>query len=224
VLGRAEPALQMLANVFLRPSLMIFGLIGGMILAKVAVSLLMHTFFYITFKILFASMWHAIVQTLIADGILEASNIAVLSVAMPLGGVPIIIGIILHSLLTAGVVMIIGLVVSLCMFVLINIAIINRCFSLIHLVPDRVLSWLGWQAQFGQYSQAPEQEIKQGFKSASGTLGKFGQQTSEGAKRMADSMVNYGAQRGRHANDWGHDKNLKHYLGGKSPKNGTSVT
>jgi conjugal transfer/type IV secretion protein DotA/TraY len=217
VLGRAEPALQMLANVFLRPSLMIFGLIGGMILAKMAVSLVMQTFFFVTFRILFVSLWHSIVQVLIADGIIVTPAI-LLTAAIPGIGIPIAMGAII------GPVMIIGFVVTLCMFVLINIAIINRCFSLIHLIPDRVLSWLGWQAQFGQYSQAPEQEIKQGFKSASGTMGKFGQQGLEGTKRMADSMVGHAAQRGRQGNDWNHTKNLKYLSGCKTGKSGDKVS
>ncbi len=44
ILGRAEPAVMILLNIFLRPSLMIFGMMGGMLLAPVAVSILNSTF------------------------------------------------------------------------------------------------------------------------------------------------------------------------------------
>lgn len=227
VLGRAEPALQMLANVFLRPSLMIFGLIGGMILAKAAVKLVYKTFFALSIKILFATWWHAIVQSLIAQGLLRTAinpmgDLILGSASISKSVVPLIIAIVANpgdvdiALGVSFIVAIIGLVVMLCMLVLIDIAIINRCFSLIHIVPDRILSWLGWQSQFGQYSQTPEQEIKQGFNSASGTMGKFGQQGFEGVKRTADSAVSYAAQRGRQASDWGHTKDWKHLWGGKS--------
>ncbi|MGD9152673.1 MAG: DotA/TraY family protein [Gammaproteobacteria bacterium] len=174
VLGRAEPALQMLANVFLRPSLMIFGLIGGMILARAATGLVFKTFY-----------------TVVQTAIYNLNNFVVSAI---------------------------GLVITLCMLLLIIMAIVNRCFSLIHIIPDRILSWIGWQAQFGQYSQAPEQEIKQGFKSAAGAAGKFGQQAFEGVKRGADSSVSYGAQRGRLVNDWNHNQGWKHLFGGKSEK------
>ncbi|MGD9109163.1 MAG: DotA/TraY family protein [Gammaproteobacteria bacterium] len=220
VLGRAEPALQMLANVFLRPSLMIFGLIGGMILAKAAVKLVYKTFFVLSIKVLFASWWHAIIQAspigdwAAMNGNSKITTIIITAVVADLGGFG-----------TSLIVGIIGLVVMLCMLVLIDMAIINRCFSLIHIVPDRILSWLGWQAQFGQYSQAPEQEIKQGFKSAAGALGKFGQQGLEGVKKTSDSFVSYSAGRGRQAEDWGHNKGIKHLFGGKSGKsNGTGGT
>lgn len=197
VLGRAEPALQMLANVFLRPTLMIFGLVGGMILAKVAVGFVFKTFFLMAYNLAVPTQ-----KLVSASGDLSF---------------------LYKSWLVKGAVADIKFIVELCLFVLINISIINRCFSLIHLVPDRVLSWLGWQAQFGQYSQTPEQELKQGFKSASGTLGKFGQQGSEGAKRLSDSMVNYGAQRGRQANDWNHGHSWRHFFGGKGGGGGSQI-
>lgn len=230
VLGRAEPALQMLANVFLRPSLMIFGLIGGMILAKAATKLVYKTFFVLSIKVLFSSWWHAMLQSMLVQGAISTLGGNPLSVLITASGalgatidqdLMVVVKAIMASsgpgtvvaVGTSLVVAVIGLVVMLCMLVLIDMAILNRCFSLIHIVPDRILSWLGWQAQFGQYSQAPEQEIKQGFKSASDTMGKVGQQGFEGVKKVADSAVSYGSNRGRTGNDWGRDKSFKDFMG-----------
>ncbi|VVC75099.1 hypothetical protein AQUSIP_03750 [Aquicella siphonis] len=47
ILGKAEPALMLLFNVFLRPSLMIFGLISAMLLAVVVVTMINETFAYV---------------------------------------------------------------------------------------------------------------------------------------------------------------------------------
>jgi hypothetical protein len=40
IMGKAEPAIMLLFNVFLRPMLMVFGLIAGMLLAKVVVTMI----------------------------------------------------------------------------------------------------------------------------------------------------------------------------------------
>ncbi len=44
LLGKAEPALMLIFNIFLRPTLMIFGLMAGMLLASVAVTIVNATF------------------------------------------------------------------------------------------------------------------------------------------------------------------------------------
>jgi len=213
VLGRAEPALQMLANVFLRPSLMIFGLIGGMILAKAAVGLINKTFFYLTFKIISTSASNAGAYISMLKQF-SVSQITSVNVQMAVAGM-------FTGAWYAGTaaVEIVGFIMLLCMYVLILMSVVNRCFSLIHMFPDRILSWLGWQAQFGQYSQAPEQELKQGFKTASDGATKLGQQGLDGAKKTQDSMVQYGSNRGRLANDWGHNKSASHFAGAKSMSN-----
>lgn len=210
VLGRAEPALQLLANVFLRPSLMIFGLLGGMILAKVAIGFVLSGFFYIMIKIL--------ISTVVSTNAAALRSVGVL--IFTLGAPP---GYLITVLAPSIVSFIIGFIILICLLVIIVMAIINRCYSLIHIVPDRILSWLGWQAQFGQYSQMPEQEIKQGFNSASGAASKFAQSFGEGFTNQAKGLVGFAAQRGRQANDWGHDHGLGQLLGMKSQKRSEQI-
>lgn len=47
IMGRAEPALMLIFNIFLRPSLMIFGLMAAMLLATVVVTFINTTFGYV---------------------------------------------------------------------------------------------------------------------------------------------------------------------------------
>ena len=123
VFGRAEPAIQLITNVFLRPSMMIFGLIGGMLLTFVAVDLLNNSYFFF-----------------------------IGTVAEQKGMDPL------------------RFIMFLVMYIVLMVAIVNRTFSLIHLIPDRVLSWIGWQGQFGAYSEGMEGIAKQGFQSLSGKV------------------------------------------------------
>jgi conjugal transfer/type IV secretion protein DotA/TraY len=233
VLGRAEPALQMLANVFLRPSLMIFGLIGGMILAKAAVGLINHTFFYMTFNVLFSRVDDiaAAMGAAMPHGTLACTG-SVFYNWMTYGhaswdkipwGTGGLYGVLSLAIVSAAIPTIVGFAMMLCIYVLIKMSVIKRCFSLIHMFPDRILSWLGWQAQFGQYSQAPEQELKQGFKGSSDAATKFGQSGVDGAKKSQEGMVQYGSSRGRLANDWGHTKSFGHFCGSKSGKDSTET-
>jgi len=151
VLGRVEPALQLLVNVFLRPSLMIFGLLGGMILCRVSVGVL-NTLF----------------------------------------------GIILGDVGTSQQA-VVGLIMFLCIYLLLVMGIINRCYSLIHIIPDRVLDWIGWQKQFGEYSKGAEQEVKQGTSSAAGTTSRFGSGVAEkaagGAQKWAEGKKGEGQKK-----------------------------
>jgi conjugal transfer/type IV secretion protein DotA/TraY len=163
VLGRAQPALQLLANVFLRPSLMIFGLAGGMVLSYVAIDFI-NTMF---------------------------SSVAGLTSGSYPGWIWIIkLG-------------------QLFIYVSIILAVINRCFSLIHMVPDRVLSWLGWQSQFGEYAKG-EEEVKKGFEGGVGGAKQAGQAFGDALKSGAgvgtELMKAYGPTGGKSMAQQAHEK------------------
>ena len=49
IMGKAEPALMLLFNVFLRPTLMIFGLIAAMLLANIVITMIMSAFLIVLF-------------------------------------------------------------------------------------------------------------------------------------------------------------------------------
>jgi len=102
VLGKAEAGLMMLLNLFLRPGLMIIGLIAAMYVALPAVLLLNNGF-----------VW--LVQTIIqAPGLFEE--------------------LLFMSAYTS-----------------LLISILNKVFSLIFIVPERILTWIGGQSiQYGE--------------------------------------------------------------------------
>jgi defect-in-organelle-trafficking protein DotA len=134
IYGKAEPAVMLLTNVFLRPSLMIFGFIGGIIICFIGVNFINFSFQYFIGNV--------------GTGGLQKGGLHVLFIAV--------------------------------IYIYLVIAIVNMAFSLIHIIPDKVLSWIqgGAQSQFGEYSKAGEQTVKGGFESSAGkvekTAGEFG--------------------------------------------------
>lgn len=125
IMGKAEPALLLLLNVVLRPSLMIFGMIIAMLFAVVAVKLVNSTFLYVIRTIL------------------------------PNPGLP-------------------EFIMILAAYCFLIISVLNKCFSLIHLIPERVLTWIGGQAVTYGEEQALG-EVKKGVEQAGGaTAGAVG--------------------------------------------------
>ncbi|EKD70440.1 MAG: Defect in organelle trafficking protein, partial [uncultured bacterium] len=106
LMGKAEPAIMLLFNIFLRPSLMIFGLIASMFLAMVSVALINAGF-----------------------------GTAITGMAATAGGGK-----------TGGAVALaanpLALVFILCAYVSLIIAVLNKCFSMIHVLPERVTVWI----------------------------------------------------------------------------------
>jgi len=128
VVGKAEPAILIIVNVFLRPALMILGLLAGISLSYVAVQVL-----------------NVGIYTILSNVFLGGIN-AIIS------GVAIII--------------IYGLTL---------LAIINKSFSLIYMIPDRIMRFIGGAPeQLGGEFAGVIQEIKSGFESGFGTAVKEG--------------------------------------------------
>lgn len=100
--GKAEPAIMLILNVFLRPTLMIFGMIAAMLVSYVVLNLINATFMGTISKI---------------------------------GSRPGLVEIILFMMVGTAL----------------DIIAMNKCFALIHLIPDKVLRWIsGGEAQFGE--------------------------------------------------------------------------
>jgi hypothetical protein len=94
VLGRADPAVMMLFNLILRPSLMVFGMMASMLLSVVVVKMI-------------NSGFGAVMTNIIpAPGLIE-------------------------------------LILFMVAYTMLIVTALNKCFSLIYHVPDRVLTWIG---------------------------------------------------------------------------------
>ena len=142
IYGRAEPAVQLILNLFLRPSLMIFGMVGGMVISYVAINFINAMFFQIS-------------------GMNET-----ITYFNP-----------------------VKLLAYLTIYVSLVIAILNRCFSLIHLIPDQVLRWISNQHGFGEYAKG-EEHVKAGFDKGAQVAGQGFEQTSRGIQSGIDGFMN----------------------------------
>lgn len=105
VLGKADPALMLLVNVFLRPSLMIFGLLAGMLITYIGMDYVNTTF-------------GSVINGIFSH---ELHPLEFLAILIVYGGI--------------------------------LVALLNQTFSLIHILPDQVLRWIGGQHQFGHYGE-----------------------------------------------------------------------
>jgi len=151
LLGKAEPAIMMLFTIFLRPSLMIFGLMAAMLLSAVVVSMI-NTGFGTVVRNLFDF-----------EGTGELGGQAAAG-ANPLAMIFILVA-----------------------YVTLIITALNKCFATIHMLPVRVMAWIGHRAEgYGEEQAAGEVQAAVG-----GAAGKM----TAGAKEGADKGA------GQHARD-----------------------
>jgi hypothetical protein len=138
LLGKAQTALIYLFDVFLRPSLMIFGLMAAMLLATAMVAFVSNAF------------WTIVLPT----------NPAALT---PLG---------FFIYLTA--------------YVTTLVAVLNKCFAVIYVVPQGVMKWIGAQgAAYGGEAEGAE-AFKGGVTKGAGGAEGFGKGAHEGLKGTAE--------------------------------------
>ena len=138
VVGRAQPAVMLLTNVFIRPTLMVFGLIAGIILSDVGVALL-------------NSVYEFVIQ--VDANYVNSSGAPVNS----------------NTRLTDYGIGPFQLVSYMGVYVSIIVILINKCFGMIHVIPDQVLNWIGGQNQFGAYTGgADEVEGRSGIAQTGG--------------------------------------------------------
>ncbi|WP_018299675.1 DotA/TraY family protein [Fangia hongkongensis] len=151
VFGKAEPALQIMLNLILRPVLMVIGLLIGIILSYIVISFSAHGF-------------HAIATQLTAlsgDNLYVSGSLSILLVFMYASFI--------------------------CMA-------FYKCFSLIYLLPDKVLHWVGGShneragAEDMQEMKSSTMQSAQGMGQASTqTLEKSNQATLEQAKEIQNT-------------------------------------
>lgn len=124
LLGKAEPALMLLFGIFLRPVLMIFGLIAAMLLS------------YVVMKMINTIFWPVVFPTV---GLMGALFSMILALAAYVGLV---------------------------------VAALNKTFSLINVVPQQVMSWIGGHAEA---VETPLEQIKASVDKAGGEIKDSGQ-------------------------------------------------
>jgi defect-in-organelle-trafficking protein DotA len=133
IFGKGDPAVMILLNVFLRPSLMIFGLIAGIMISYIGVWLINDGFGSILPTIAFAG-----------------DNLASL---------------------------IVGLIAIPMIYMIMAMQVINRSFTLIHVLPDKVTRWIagGNVEQLGSEMAGAEKDAKSSAQGGMKDLGKGAQ-------------------------------------------------
>lgn len=123
--GKAEPAVMLLLNIFLRPTLMLFGFIGGIILSAVGFWIFNTVFSLSSILYGFLNNYQITVDWLLKSMVFLCAIFAIYS----------------------------GCVVF----------IFQKAFSLIYVLPDKIMRWLsgGMQSQFGSEFSGIENEAKQ---------------------------------------------------------------
>ncbi len=130
ILGKAEPAVILLVNVFLRPTLMIFGLLAGMMLSYVGIWML---------NAGFGNAWT------------------------------------FASASATGFAALLGMIGVMLIYALIVLQVVQKSFSLIYVIPDEVLKWIGGNIRgLGGEAEA-EGTIAGGAHTGAKTVGETGQ-------------------------------------------------
>lgn len=155
--GKAAPALMLIANVFLRPMLMLFGFIGAIVISYAGVYLL-NTTFYIAMNSLFSN--NTFVK-LVTTGDMQAAIefLSSLNAGIVVGGIVGGAAAVIANVFSS-VAIVIGCII---LHTLLSIFIIQKAFGLVSDLPQHILTWIGGVAhtpggQFGQGAEAMEQK------------------------------------------------------------------
>lgn len=135
ILGRSEPAVMIILNIFLRPTLMVFGMMAGMLMSYVVIEFINAAFLNVVRSVIQGN----------TVGLIEGF---------------------LFIMAYAGLV----------------ITALNKCFSLIHLIPERVLRFIGGHPESYGEAEAAEQvkgRISEGAQMAGQAAGTLGTQTAK---------------------------------------------
>lgn len=152
LLGKADPAVMLVTNVFIRPTFMIFGLISGLILSYVAVEVLNFSFLSVIGSPNLSGVGHEAFKNTMQDIFYREQSIGPIQ-----------------------------LIFYISIYVSLVILILNKCFTLITIIPDKVLNWIGGSHQFGEYTGG-EEAMKQKFGAIAGEVGKGQRKIGEGAQ------------------------------------------
>ena len=171
LLGSAKQALILLLGVFLRPTLIIIGLVGGMILSFVAFRMVNYGFASFLGDIwsgpsTSAAATNASVETGISTFVGNAGNSE--------GGFGGIVG------------LIIGFPIMMTMYTGVAFLVANQCYSLIYVLPDYILRWIGGQRENSGVQQAIE-GIKTATSQSSSSMGEgFGKSSDAISSRKKE--------------------------------------
>ncbi len=175
-LGEAKQALMLLLGVFLRPVLMVIGLIAAMILSYVSLRIVVYTFSGFASDLFYQASLGMAPASGPADG-------SILGAAGTLMG---------HSMVGSGsitgfVLCIFVFPLTLIVFTALVYTVTTQCFSLIFALPDNILRWIGGPMHQSSAAQMAQQ-IQGTLGGATSSVGK-GIQESSAAQDKRDELA-----------------------------------
>lgn len=167
-LGETKQALMLLLGVFLRPTLMVIGMIAGMVLAYVSLELLVYTYSGFVRDLFYT---HApMAGTVTSSGVEAAAAVGMGHIMAQAGSVD---GLILDLM---------AFPLFLVIFAMLVYVVTNQCYSLIYVLPDNIMRWIGGPQSPSTAAQMAA-EVKGGISSA----GQSGGQLAQGLYSSYDS-------------------------------------
>lgn len=192
-LGQAQQALMLLLSVFVRPALIVIGLVAAILLSYVALSMVTYGFYGVV-----ADVFNNNTTTIdAAAGNAGQANGSVLGFGLAYGEA------LAGASMDAGpfglvLLFIILPIVMMTLLALIVDKVMTQCYSLIHHLPDNIMRWLG-APTMANTSEAAAQQIEQGLQSgnqaargAGEAASKFGEGTK--AKALESKAASKGAE------------------------------
>lgn len=169
-LGEAKQALILLLSVFIRPVLMLIGLIAGMILSYVALRILVYTYsgflsdiFYIGYSGTYASGGAS------SGDIIGEAGVAMGNLMASSGG-------------TSGLIMsLLAFPIFLVIFAAMVYVVTNNCYSMIYALPDYIMRWIGGPTHQSMAAQMAQQ--------VQGATAQFGSGMAQIASNMQSSSA-----------------------------------
>ena len=159
VLGKSEPALLLLFTVFLRPSLMIFGLVAAMLLATVVMTMINFMFW----NVVFVGVFFGSAPSANVDNVALAIGTAI---ANP-----------------------VAFIIFLCAYVTLVVSALNKCFEAIHIIPEKVMRWIqgGAGEQYGE--AAAVSEAKRGVEAGGAGTQRTGEAAKKGLEESKSAQA-----------------------------------
>lgn len=164
-LGKAEQALMLLLNVFIRPVLMVIGLIVAMVMMYVTLRILNAGFVGIlqdtTQSFLNSSLTGHVTSgagstssaSISGGGIGGAITTAAAAAGASSLGSGLIVGGLETGVLTAAIMIIVLIPILLLIYGVTLYEVVSMVFSLIHVLPDRISRWIGMQQEQSETQQ-----------------------------------------------------------------------
>lgn len=188
-MGKSEQSLMLLLGVFLRPVLMVIGMIAAMILSYVVLNMVVFGFGGIIKSITYGGAVLSTGGVYHGTGLLTSSSVspgdgAGFATLGALAGAKTIGDLLLSIIVPVMVLMLFAMVVK---------SIVNQCFSLIYVLPTSVLRWIGAPMQQDQTAQAAR-EVMGGAGQGARQTGQSGAQGVESSERKHAEVM--GAKQG----------------------------